>query len=47
MRKTNFFGATMWVGLIWLTFETYLGRLLALKTQRLFLGVLTALNRLP
>ena len=47
MRKTNAFGATVWVSLIWLAFETYLGRLLAVKTQRLFAGVLLALNRLP
>ena len=47
MRKTNFFGTTVWVGLIWLTFESYLGRLLAVKTQRIFLTVLVALDRLP
>lgn len=47
MRKTNFFGMSVWVGLIWLTLETYLGRLLAVKTQRIFQTVLVALDRLP
>ncbi len=47
MRKTNAFGAMVWVSLVWLALDAYLGRLLAVKTQRLFAGVLLALNRLP
>jgi len=36
----------MWVSLIWLTVEAYLGRLIALKVRQLFLLVLVMLNRL-
>lgn len=46
MRKTHFFGMSVWVGLIWLTLEAYLGRLLAVRTERIFLSILAALNRL-
>ena len=50
MRKTNLFGSMVWVGLIWLTFEAFVGRLLAVQTERLFsvaLVALSRLNRLP
>lgn len=44
MRKTRHAAIVVWVSLIWLTIEAYLGRLIMLKVRQLFLVVLNVLN---